>query len=142
MNNVMIEAIVIPVVIIGIVYSIAAYLYHKESRGEQKLSYTAVRRLSAIAPDKWDFDPDWEYCKYHPTNLYDDYTNIYMKTFFEYILLWKYSRQIDLEYKNARTKKQMERLVVHWEKDIDDYNTQSEQEIEEMKQRISADVLL
>ena len=137
----MVEAIVVPLVVIGIIYAIASGMYHKESRGEQKLSYAAVRNLSAIAPDKWDFDPNWEYCEYHPTQLYGDYDKIYMKTFFEYIMLWGYARELDLKRKKDRNNKKMIGLVSNWQKDIEEYSEQSDQEIEEMKQRISADAL-
>lgn len=120
--------IIITGILMGLlfVYLILATIYHLDSdvRYGQKISFRQYLRISCVAPEKWKIvDVLCNCCLHYKTGKYAyDYTNIYMKTYFDALRLKRLykkqqKREADAEYSSKRAK-----LIKLWQKDINNYH--------------------
>lgn len=73
-----------------LVYFIMATIYHLDSdvRYGQKISFRQYLRISCVAPEKWKIADGCDCYLHYKTGKYTyNYTNIYMKTYFDALRL-------------------------------------------------------
>jgi hypothetical protein len=103
-------------------YLIFVAIYHIANKNEQKISYHQFLRISSVATEKWKIrDNGYYFLRYYDEDL-DDYTEIYMSSFFDMLRLGRLykkqkKRDFNISYMNERAK-----LIKMWQKDINNYH--------------------
>lgn len=106
-------------------YLILVALYHLDSdvRYGQKISFRQYLRISCVAPEKWKIVDVCDCYLHYKTGKYTyNYTNIYMKTYFDALRLKRLykkqqKREADAEYSSKRAE-----LIKLWQKDINNFH--------------------
>lgn len=107
----------------SMLYVIFAFIYISEKRGEQTITFQQYRKISAVAPKKWEIcDGVYCYLLYHSDGQPHIYTSVYMKTYFDCLRLSRIyhihnKRRIEQVMDKERAK-----LIKSWQQDINDYH--------------------
>ena len=104
-------------------YVVLAVIYIIEKRGEQTITFRQYRKISAVAPKKWEiYSGVYCYLLYHSDGDPHIYTKVYMKTYFDCLRLSRIyhmhnKRRIEQVMDEERAK-----LIKSWQQDINDYH--------------------
>lgn len=106
-----------------LIYTAFSIVYHLDTMNEQKITYKQFKAFYTISPEKWQIIDGCHYFASYNAN--NGHVNIYMRTYFENILLGKQLKKDinnhnNLEYTKARSK-----LISEWQNDIANYSQKS-----------------
>ena len=105
-------------------YIIFALLYKSEIHGKQTITFREFCRISAVAPEKWKIrDGAYYRLLYHHNrdNSDDEYIEIYMKTYFDYIRLSHMCSKRNKQKLEYKLDKERANLIKSWQLDINNY---------------------
>ena len=106
-----------------LVFDLALYHLYSDVRYGQKISFRQYLRISCVAPEKWKIVDVCDCYLHYKTGKYTyNYTNIYMKTYFDALRLKRLykkqqKREADAEYSSKRAE-----LIKLWQKDINNFH--------------------
>ena len=114
----------VPAFILLLLYIIFTLMYKSEIHGKQTITFREFCRISAVAPKKWKIR-DGAYCHllYHHNrdNSDDEYIEIYMKTYFDYIRLSHMCSKRNKQKLEYKLDKERANLIKSWQLDINNY---------------------
>lgn len=114
--------LMIPVFVIVFLYIIFALFYKMETVNEQAISFKQYLRISAVCPEKWEIIDGIYWYVYYNSN--DDYTKIYMKTYFDQLRLGMLYKRKERKDINDIMAKERAKLIKQWQRDINSYQDQ------------------
>lgn len=114
----------VPTFILLLLYIIFILMYKSEIHGKQTITFREFCRISAVAPEKWKIR-DGAYCHllYHHSrdNSDDEFIEIYMKTYFDYIRLSHMCSKRNKQKLEYKLEKERANLIKSWQLDINNY---------------------
>ena len=111
--------LIIPVFVVGFIYTIFAVFYKIETVNEQAISFKQYLRISAVCPEKWEIIDGLYFYVYYNSN--DGYTKLYMKTYFDQLRLGMLYKRKERKDINDIMAKERAKLIKQWQRDINSY---------------------
>jgi hypothetical protein len=111
------------IIVFAILYLMFVAVYHIDNKNEQKITYHQFLRISSVAPEKWELTDDvYNHLHYKTGENVHDYTDIFMKTYFDMLRLKRlYKKQKKKKYYSEYLDERA-KLIKMWQKDINNYH--------------------